>query len=250
MSSYSGKSNLPRVTLHGFCPGFGMPDLSPFVFKVYSYLRLAGFPFEMISADSRKAPRQKLPFIEVNGQVVSDSTVILNHLEEINPNPLNGGIGLSDLAIGRLVQTEFEERLYFLLLCDRWKEESGWTITRSAVTQYAKDQKIPAPIRPFMLAMVRKSVIEQVNAQGAGRYSAEERIDLARSAYQALDQVLGDQPYFGGTQIRLVDCSAYAFLALAGARVFQTPIPELVRSFPRLTAYVDRMHLEVEKPLS
>ena len=61
-----------RINLHQSPAAFGISNPSPFCMKVETYLRMIGEPFEIKSADPRKAPKGKLPFIKDGGIVVSD----------------------------------------------------------------------------------------------------------------------------------------------------------------------------------
>ena len=61
-----------KVTVY---PGaFGEPTASPFCMKSLCMLHAADVPYEIIETpDPRKAPRGKLPFIEINGRMIPDS---------------------------------------------------------------------------------------------------------------------------------------------------------------------------------
>ena len=47
--------------------------MSPFCAKLEAYLRLAEVPYETRSADIRKAPRGKAPYVEYEGQTRSET---------------------------------------------------------------------------------------------------------------------------------------------------------------------------------
>ena len=69
------------LTLFQFAPAFNVPNLSPYCLKVETYLRMAGLPYQVKTlGDPRKAPRGKLPFIKLDGQVITDSALILRAL--------------------------------------------------------------------------------------------------------------------------------------------------------------------------
>lgn len=249
--------NLPRIQLHGFCPAFGLPDLSPFVLKVHTYLSLQRFPFEMRSGDSRKAPRQKLPFISVQSgvdvseipQLISDSSLIIQHLESMHPQPLDATLSASEKATSRLIQSTLEEHAYFLLLTERWQDEEGWSAIRPAIYHYAAQQKIPALIRPFLAMAVRKSVISQCKAQGIGRLTPQERLDAAKAVFDALSFYLGDQDFMLGRQPHVVDCTAYAFVAIGTVKEITSPLHVMLRSYPNLMAYADRVQRLCQHPV-
>ena len=68
------------ITLYGSGPNFGLPDASPFVTKAETLLRMSKLPFEKALMSFSKAPTGKIPYIEDDGQLLGDSTLIRWHL--------------------------------------------------------------------------------------------------------------------------------------------------------------------------
>lgn len=203
----------------------------------------------MVSGDSRKAPREKLPFItfqlgngfESNSETISDSSLIIKHLESIHPQPMDAELNQKQRTTARLIQSTLEEHAYFLLLTERWQDEEGWAAIKPFINQYAADHKVPALLRPFAIKAVRKSVIAQCRAQGTGRLTSQERLTVAREVFDALSDCLGDQDFMLGNQFHVVDCSAYAFVAIGTVADITSPLHVLLRSYPNLKAYADRV---------
>jgi isoprene-epoxide---glutathione S-transferase len=55
------------ITMYGFIPAWGLPDVSPFVSKTDLYMRMAKIPFRLVGwpqGDLTKTPVGKLPVIE------------------------------------------------------------------------------------------------------------------------------------------------------------------------------------------
>ena len=61
---------------------WGIPNLSHFCVKLETYLRMTKQPYEVIPTLPLKAPRGKVPYIEDNGQLYSDTRIILNYLKK------------------------------------------------------------------------------------------------------------------------------------------------------------------------
>ena len=59
------------ITLYGFGPAMGLPELSPFVTKAHILLKMAGLPYETVTTFGgfRKAPKVKIPYIRDEGAV-------------------------------------------------------------------------------------------------------------------------------------------------------------------------------------
>ena len=70
------------ITLYTFGPAFGLPNPSPFVMKAQMLLKIAKVGYEENTKGFFRAPKGKLPFIDDNGTIVADSTLIRLHLEQ------------------------------------------------------------------------------------------------------------------------------------------------------------------------
>ena len=58
------------LTVYKFGSAWGHPDVSPFVVKLETYLRLAAIPYEAKVGDPRKAPKKKIPYVVDDGVVL------------------------------------------------------------------------------------------------------------------------------------------------------------------------------------
>ena len=69
------------ITLYGFGPGFGLPEISPFVTKTEVQLRMAGLAYRKEKARPPASPKGQLPYIVDDAESVADSTFIRAHIE-------------------------------------------------------------------------------------------------------------------------------------------------------------------------
>ena len=61
----------PNLKLFQFNSAFGARNISPFCFKLETYLRMSGIEHEIVwSGSTRNAPKGKLPYIEDDSQIV------------------------------------------------------------------------------------------------------------------------------------------------------------------------------------
>src|SRR5262249_36487658 len=100
---------------------------------------------------------------------------------------------------------------------------------------------VPAPLRPFVIGMVRRQVRRSLHGQGMGRHSREEVIALATKAIDATAAFLAAKPYMMGPEPTGVDATAFAFVAGVMCPVFDTPLRAAANRHDNLKRYVDRM---------
>jgi glutathione S-transferase len=233
------------ITLYKFIPAWGLPDISPFCSKAETYLRMAGWPYQTQVGNSRKAPKQKLPYIDHDGHKVCDSSEIITYLEAHPKRPsvqaLDAGLSPKDLAASRALQSMLEEHVYFVNMWRRWVEPSGWQHYLPVIAQLVGKLGVPAFMGKAVSGMLRKQIIKVLNAQGTGRHSPQEIHAMGVALFTALSDWLGDQPYMLGNQARTIDASAYALLTGVLDTPIDEPVKTLVQSRANLVAYVQRM---------
>ena len=93
---------------------WGTPNMSPFCGKLETYLRATETPHRIEPADFRRAPRGKIPYVELDGAVLTDSQLIIEELERRAAAPLDAGLTEPDRALARVVRRTLEEGTYFL----------------------------------------------------------------------------------------------------------------------------------------
>lgn len=232
--------SLPKVTVYGFVPLAELPDLSPFVSKVVAYLTFQQWPFELKSGNIRKAPRGKLPYVEVNGKRLTDSDNIITELEKLHPKPLGLDSSAHAIRCGRATQSMLEHHFYFLAVYDRWSE-ANWPILKPALLRYLTLHKIPSFLAGFVANQVRKQVEASTKQQGVGRLSPQERASTLKSLLDSLEGQLEVAPFFGGDKPDRVDFTAFAMLRGYSIDLFKSPLGNQVRERESLMNYLDKL---------
>lgn len=223
------------IPLYGSQPAWGIPDFSPFVVKLETWMRLAGLPYERRAGNPMKAPKGKIPFVELDGTLMGDSQLIIAELTRRYAVTLDDGLSEAEKATGHAVRRMVEEGSYFLLARLRWVEEDGWKV------QYPAFRKLfPPGVGALVVPMVRRNVRRTCVAQGSGRHTREETIALAVADLRAVEGILGDRPYLLGDVPRSVDATVYAFLLSLQLHPNSTEVHLAARS-PALLAYTARI---------
>lgn len=152
------------ITLYGYKPAFGLPDPSPFVSKVEVLLKMASLPYERKTAMPNKGPKGKIPWIVDNGVALGDSTLIRWHIEQKYGVDFDAGYTPAERAQAWAFEKMLEDHLYWALASSRWNVAANFD--KGPRTFF---DSVPAPLRPFIIAMVKRNFRKTLNAQGTRR---------------------------------------------------------------------------------
>ena len=233
-------ARMPSVKVYGFSPSFGLPDASPFVVKVLTYLRLAGIEHTLLAGDSRKAPKGKLPYIDDGGRTIADSSFIIEHLRKTYKD-LDVGLSARDRALATAVKSMMEEHFYFVMLVARWVDERGWKVISPAFGQTIKKSGVPGFATPFVMNMIRKQVVQTAYRQGMGRHSIEEVEEIGVGLIDSLAELAGERPYFLGSEPRSIDASVFPVVWSVLATPIAGRLQSQMKSKANLVAYSERL---------
>ncbi|CAD7705474.1 unnamed protein product [Ostreobium quekettii] len=245
----SAKSGSPgdRLVLHGSPP---MGDLasasSPFVAKVELFLRIMGIDYD---ADfNMNGPKGKIPWITHGDVVLGDSTFIIEYLK----NTYKGKLKIKEpetpqhKAINNSCLHICEGNLVYGIAYYRFLNPSGFAESKKFF-----DSLIPIPMRWFFPYLFQRTVRKNLYQQGLTRHSENDVNAILTASFSALSTFLGDQPYFLGDEPCETDCIVFAPLEGYLYDGTDTPGARLVRQFPNLVRFVDRLrarYFPVDKP--
>ena len=132
------------IVLHQFAPMFGLPNPSPFCIKLETYLRMAGLSYTASRIKGRiSSLTGKAPYIERDGKVITDSGLIIEHLERANGHPVDGKLTLAERAQSLAFQRLMEEHLYQVVGYARWLDPDHPTETLAAAMPYSSTKSQP-----------------------------------------------------------------------------------------------------------
>jgi len=224
------------ITLYTFGPAFGLPDPSPFVMKAEVLLKMAGLPYRTDRTGLRRAPKGKLPYIDDDGARIADSSFIRWHIEKKYGIDFDRGLSREERATAWAFEKLAEDHLYWAIVQARWMDDANF-----AKGPQMFFRRIPAPLRPFVIAMIRRRVRNTLHAHGFGRHSRTEIGALAARSIDAFADFLGQKPFFFGREPTGVDAAVFAFTAGALCPIFTSPVRSAAERHDNLRAYVGRM---------
>jgi glutathione S-transferase len=223
------------IVLYVFGRRYGLPDPSPFVSKAEVLLKMAGLDYRRDETGFGKAPKGKLPYIDDNGTRVADSAFIRFHLEERHGIDFDKGLTPEQRAVAWALERMCEEHLYWLLMHNRWVIDENFD--KGARTFF---DHMSFPMRPFIIAMVRRQYRSALKAQGLGRHSIAEMDRLAARDIETVAAVLGDKPWLMGDAPTGVDACVWSFVATLLCPLFEGGARRSGEKHRNLMAYRDR----------
>ncbi len=224
------------ITLYTFGPAFGLPDPSPFVMKVETLLKMAKLPYRTDSTGFMKAPKGKLPYINDDGVVVADSTFIRWHIEKKYRIDFDRGLDATQRAIAWAFEKMAEDQLYWIGVNERWMDEANY---RKGPKQFFNN--VPALLRPFVAASVRRKLRATLHGQGTTRHSPDEILALGTRSVTAIADFLGNKPFFMGDEPTGVDATMFSFTVAGLCPHFTSRSRAEAERHDNVRRYVGRM---------
>ncbi len=218
-------------------PGnFGEPSDSPFCVKAMCLLEMSGQKWKpKFTSNPRKAPKQKLPILQIESQIIPDSDQIRDYLEQAYPINFDEGLTAEQQAVSRALIRMVEEHLYFAVVHDRWVNDANWAHIRKAYFR-----TIPFPLNGIVSRMIRKKVMGQLNGQGMGRHNSEERFERAKKDVMAIQNILGRKLFLFGDHPTAADASVVPILRASITTPVETELSSLIRQNDAVMEYLAR----------
>nr|CDJ97722.1 Glutathione S-transferase and Outer mitochondrial membrane transport complex protein domain containing protein [Haemonchus contortus] len=227
------------VYLYQFPRSKTIPNLSPYCLKVETFLKVNKIPYEVCPLIMGRSRYGLLPFIELNGEHIADSSVIIDRLKEhfkVKPlaSPRDEGIVR---AIERTVENHTANVVYRFKVVE--DPNNGFC---EAVL---RDVGCPAVLLPIMLPLaawcMRLKVSRRIGA-AIGQFPVEDFKKFLQKDFDTYRDLLGDKKFLFGDEISSADCAVFSHLATVLYIPLNNYVKELLREkYPELTNYCDRV---------
>jgi len=191
-----------------------LPSLSPYCLKVETWLRLAGIKYENVDHKMKyKSKKGQLPFVEVNGEEIADSAMIIKELAQRYNQDLDAGLTPEQKNVAHATISMLENHF-------AWVLKSAFSTNPDLVLEgYKIDLKhvtgraFPVPILKFLFKRHLKAAAKKVRAHGIGVHKPEEIEEFGHNDLKVLSDLLADKPFFFGDAPTQLDVVAFANLA-------------------------------------
>jgi glutathione S-transferase len=234
------------LILHGFGSVDEQLDVSPFVHKLEAWLRLAEIPYRKQFGNVMKAPRGKLPFVELDGRIIADSQDVIDHLQREGLADLDGWLTPRQRALATVLRSMIEEDLYFLVMYMRWIPDDAWREYSLVLREVFTKGGMPGLATRIVPKLARRAVVKAVQAQGTGRRTPEQLRERAEARFDALVEfiepgatwLLGDRPC-------TLDAVVHAFVGCMLWKRVPTPAAAIIEARPKLMDWFARADVVV-----
>lgn len=233
------------IKLYQFPSAWGLAgSISPPCMKLETWLRIAGIPYEVapFTSPEPQPPKGKWPFIDDGGEIIADSTLIIEHLRRrIDPD---ASLTKSERAIGLAFRRMVKESIFWLIIQIRHRDDAGFKIYRNVLLSLLAPGVPLDQVGPDVHAAVdaiRQNMIDQMHGHGMGRHTSEEVHRIGTADLIAISDFLGDKPFFFGDEPTGVDATVYAYLAHVIDLPLDSPSTQVARGRQNLVDYCRRM---------
>ncbi len=191
-------------------------EASPFCDKIRRILAIKGVEtriaevkfMELTGRYKRLNPTGKVPALEHDDQLISDSTDIAHYLERVFPDPPLIPADPAEAALVHALEDWADESLYFMEMTLRF------TLPHNAGRLIPLLTKYESPVmRKLLTAMIPRALKSTTRTQGIGKKSADQiMLDLTRHV-EALEGLLGGADWLVGDRLTLADIAVFVQMA-------------------------------------
>jgi glutathione S-transferase len=218
----------------------GIPNIVPAGLKLETWLRMAAIPYEVAPPDLSLAPKGKLPFVRIDGEIMGDSTFIIERLTRKHGKDLDERLNRQERAVSLAFRRMIKENLYWVITHVRWAIDANFALYQPVVKRLFL-AGLPPEQQDAVCAGLRQQMLSQFVAQGMGKHSPEEVAQIGIADLQAISDYLDQKPFFMGDQPTVVDATLFGYLVNLLDLPFDSPIIDFGRSKANLAAYRQRM---------
>ena len=229
------------ITLVTFPEAFGLRNVSPFCMKVEMALKHLKLDHEIkLQADPRSAPKGKLPYIDIDGEIIPDSEIIFEKLDEITQGALFGNLSRTEKAAGVAFTRLLEDHLYWMMVASRWLDDDWWPNVKEGFFA-----AMPLLVRTIAGPMARRQMRQTYDLQGLGRHTLDEQKAFAARDLIAINDAISETGYLIGGRLTVYDFTAAAMLAGIVDNKPATWLTDIAAGIPTLGSYADRIQSEI-----
>ncbi|KAK4304088.1 hypothetical protein Pmani_023950 [Petrolisthes manimaculis] len=202
------------VYLYQFTRTPVLPSLSPYCLKVETWLRLSDLKYENVDHKMKyKSKKGQLPFVEVNGEEIADSAIIIKELGSRYNCDLDAALSPEQRNVAHATVSMIENHFAWVVKWWRCRCPGEWVRAAKLNLQQALNTRIPNAVLNFAFKLRYRQAAKKVRAHGIGVHKPEEIEEFGHNDLTVLSDLLGDKQFFFGDNPSTLDVVAFANLA-------------------------------------
>merc|ERR1712158_19453 len=203
------------VYLFQFTRSPQIPSISPFCLKLESWLKLHGIKYQNVDHKCKhRSKKGMLPFIELNGEEIADSNMIIETLSKKFDKEMPAELTQDQKNVQHAMVAMVENHLHWTTVYWRSKDVDNILKGYKLNLQSAIGSKAPASILNFYFkyTFCRKG-LKKVRANGMGVHTSEEIENFGKKDLQTLSEMLGEKEFFFGDEPSMLDMVVFSHVA-------------------------------------
>lgn len=230
---------MAELKVFTFSPAWGLPSSGPFALKLLKWLDLAGIPFSQVIEDvPNKGPKGKNPWVELDGERIGDTEIIIDLLAKRSGFDIDAGLTPAQRGVSHATRRMVEEHFHMILEWELFVHPAGVVGARKIA-----ERSVPAPLAGLAAGYMAKRFARQLHARGIARHAPAIIAEKARADLDALEALFGGQSFLTGERLSMGDISAYGMLYPMACWPMRTPAADDIKSRAKLMTYLERVHL-------
>jgi glutathione S-transferase len=223
------------ITLIQFPKSPNCASYSPFCLKMETYLKVAKLPYEnKLTVSMTGSKKKKMPMILDQGELVEDSTLIIEHLKQMHGVDLDKHLTPEQKGISKAFQWLCEKSLVDIVVHFRWVDQNNWPKFREVIFRGA-----PWLVKVTVANAMAKSIKKTLHKHGMGRFTDVEKLRIMDDNLSAISNYIGDKKFFFGNQVSTIDVTLYSFLVQVEPRGVVSQFEGAIDKYPNLKEYLD-----------
>lgn len=222
------------------CPSIA--SASPYCLKVETFLRMAGLTYENVDHKLKyKSKQGLLPFIELNGQEINDSEIIIKELSERFEKNLDEGLTAEQKLTSHAFTSMLDNKTSWVVRWWRYNNPQQFIDSAKLDLKQVVNSVLPKSVITLLFKMGFRSHIKFAVGHGLGKHESKQINDFGKEDLKSLSQLLGEKKFFFGNEPHLLDCVAFAHVSQFVYLPFDDFEEWLKNETPNLIAHCERI---------
>lgn len=228
---------MKTITLIQFPKSQSDLSFSPFCLKLETYLKATKIPYEnKFTVSMAGSKKKKMPMIRDQGEMIEDSTFIIEHLKQKYNFDLDKNLSPEQKAVSKAFQWLCEKSLVDIVVHFRWVDPDNWPKFRDIIFRGA-----PWFIKLTIANSMAKNIKQTLYKHGMGRFTDQEKIKILNDNLLAISNYLSDKKFFFGDEISTIDITLFSFLVQVAPRGVVKQFEGVLEQYPNLIRYIERI---------